>query len=91
MKKTKFIGLATAFVCALSLLAGCGSNNAAPADIKETKAASGGTHEPLSICNPFRDVNAFIEVVHKYYPEINFEVIPYAGNNSTAYMQDQLR
>lgn len=48
-------------------------------------------HEPLSICNPFRDVNAFIDVVHKYYPEINFEVLPYAGSNSTAYMQGQLR
>ena len=77
MRKKRVLGLLLALACGLSLLAGCGQ--------------SSDEHEALTICNPFRDVNAFIEVVHKYYPEINFEVLPYAGSNATAYMQGQLR
>lgn len=59
-------------------------------DQKDT-SGTGSTHEAITICNPFRDVNALIDVVHQYYPEINLEVIPYDGNNGTAYMQGQLR
>lgn len=91
MNKCKFIGAAAAFACALSLMTGCGSSADAPATAGETEAASESSHEAVSICTPFRDINAFIEVVHKYYPEINFDVIPYAGSNGTAYMQAQLR
>lgn len=83
MKKKKFFGQILTITCVLSLLAG------SPAAASED--ASGSPHEAISICNPFRDVNTFIEVVHKYYPEINFEVLPYAGANATAYMQSQLR
>ncbi len=80
MKKKRLLSGLLALVTVGSLLFGCG------------KADKGGTtHEALTICNPFRDVNAFIEVVHKYYPEINFEVLPYSGSNGTAYMQGQLR
>ena len=82
MKRNRILGLVLAAACVLSLLSGCGS--------KET-ASDSDVHAPISICNPFRDVSAFIEVVHKYYPEINFEVLPYAGANGTAYMQGQLR
>ena len=77
MKKRRILSCLLALLCTVSLSAGCG---------KENKA-----HAPISICSPFRVVNAFLEVVHKYYPEINFEVIPYAGANATAFMQAQLR
>lgn len=86
MKKKKLISIVLVATCVVSLLAGCGGKS----DTKDDSSAD-NTHEALTICNPFRDVNAFIDVVHKYYPEINFEVIPYSGGNATAYMQAQLR
>lgn len=47
-------------------------------------------HEPVTFSAPFRDASNFIEVVHKYYPEINIEVVPYSGQNMTAYIQASL-
>ena len=47
-------------------------------------------HEPITFSAPFRDVSNFIEVVHEKYPEINIEVVPYSGQNSTAYMHAAL-
>lgn len=81
MKKKRILSGILALLCAASLLTGCG----------EKEKSSSSTHEPLTICNPFRDLNLFIEVVHKHYPEINIEVLPYCGSNGTAYMQAQLR
>lgn len=48
-------------------------------------------HEPISICAPGRYVRDFINVVHKYYPEITFDVDAYNGNNATDYMLNQFR
>jgi len=78
---------ASGLLAAATALTACGGNTPSGATSAST---SSGTHEPISICVPMRDVGAFIEVVHKYYPEINFEVIPYAGLNGTIYMMDQL-
>ena len=82
-------------LAASAALTACGSPASSGTGSATSAAASasgmGSDHPPISICNPFRDVNAFIDVVHKYYPEINFEVIPYAGSNGTAFMQAQLR
>ena len=73
MKKKKIPGVLLAIVCVLSLVSGRGG--------KASPGAAGdfdsGVHEPLSICSPFSDVNAFIEVVHKYYPEINFDFMSF--------------
>lgn len=70
----------TALCCLLALL--FGMTTVAQAEKSE--------HEPLTICIPNRDVASFIEVVHKYYPEINFEVIPYSGGNATAFVSAML-
>ena len=93
MTRKRILSGLMALVCAASLLTGCGGKVETEGPSAETSEAvvQSSTHEALTICNPFRDVNSFIEVVHKYYPEINFEVIPYAGSNSTAFMQGQLR
>lgn len=69
-------------------LTGCGTSAAGGTAAPDAKT---DTREPITICSPFRDVNALIDVVHQYYPEINFTVIPYAGSNATAFMQAQLR
>lgn len=85
MRKKSVPSISLVAIGVISLLIGCTSSN------KSDNSNASKNHEPISICNPFRDVNAFIDVVHKYYPEINFEVLPYAGSNATAYMQAQLR
>lgn len=56
----------------------------------EQPDAEAEEHEPLTIVSLFPEMNHFIDKVHEKYPEINFEVIPYAGDNTTAYIQAQL-
>ena len=84
---------ASGILAASAALTACGGGAASgsTASASASAASSNAEHEPISICTPFRDVNALIEVVHKYYPEINFDVIPYSGSNGTAFMQGQLR
>ena len=43
-------------------------------------------HEAITFMAPYLDVDSFIEEVHKTYPEIEFEVIPYSGANTTVYL-----
>lgn len=87
MKKRGILKISLAVICVIStLLTGCGNTST-----ESGKSKKSSKHEAITICNPFRDVNAFIDVVHKYYPEINFKVLPYVGSNGTAYMQGQLR
>ena len=52
--------------------------------------AAESDHEPVTIQSPFRNMSAFIDIVHETYPEINIEVIPYSGKNNTAYVKAQL-
>ena len=47
-------------------------------------------HEPITLSAPSQDAANFIEVVHEQYPEINIEVVPYSGQNMTAYLNAQL-
>ena len=37
------------------------------------------------------NVDAFVELVHEKYPEINLEILPYSGQNTTAWMKSMLR
>ena len=37
---------------------------------------------------PYRNMSAFSDLVHEKYPEINLEIIPYNGQNTSAYMKD---
>lgn len=82
---------ASGILAATAALTACGGGSTSGSTASNTTSTTKGEHEPISICTPFRDINGFIEVVHKHYPEINFDVIPYSGNNGTAFMQAQLR
>ena len=53
-------------------------------------AAEESGHEPITIMDAQRDYSALIELVHEKYPEINIEIIPYRGRNTSAYMKHQL-
>lgn len=37
-----------------------------------------------------RDYTKLIELVHQTYPEINIQIEPYKGRNTTTYMKKQL-
>ncbi|WP_455501684.1 hypothetical protein [Gemmiger sp.] len=96
MRLRKVLSLGLALACSVSLLAGCGS--AATSGTTQESTAGTATpastgnaeHEPITICAPSRSVKNLIDVVHEKYPEIVFEVDPYFGPNTTAYLQDQL-
>ena len=48
-------------------------------------------HEAITFMAPYMDVDSFIEEVHKTYPEIALEVIPYSGANTTVYLNTILK
>ena len=47
-------------------------------------------HEAITFMAPYLDVDSFIEEVHKTYPEIELEVVPYSGANTTTYLQNMV-
>ena len=69
---------------ALTFLTGC------TGEIASTEKHKEEIHEAITMQSPFRNMSAFIEMVHEQYPEINIEVVPYSGANYTAYVKAQL-
>ncbi|MGN1090038.1 MAG: ABC transporter substrate-binding protein, partial [Huintestinicola sp.] len=85
MRIKKISALVLASVMTLSLAA-CGKSGTE----KEVTQSTSGEHEPITIMSANKDYSGFIEYVKSVYPEINIEIIPYRGGNSTQYMYDQL-
>ena len=71
IKKVQSVCLILACVVATGLT-GCGKTAEAPKK-----------HEAITFMAPYLDVDNFIEEVHKTYPEIELEVLPYSGANTT--------
>ena len=61
---------------ATAALTACGSGKA-ETDKKDD------AHEAVTFMAPYLEVEAFIEQVHSVYPEVNIEVVPYSGDNTT--------
>ena len=80
MKPQKILSLLLALLCLIISSTACYQKNDAPVP----------EHEPLTMVSLFPDIDYFIDKVHETYPEINIEVIPYYGNNTTAYLHAQL-
>lgn len=80
---------ASGLLAVSAAMTACGSDPVAVSSASEN-GNSKGEHSPISICAPGRSIKNLIDVVHKYYPEIVFDVDPYSGPNGTIYMQDQL-
>lgn len=86
MKTKGIISLILGATCALSLLSGCGSSQEA----QEEKA--GSTDHPVITMNaPYRNMSTFYDLVHEKYPEVNLEIIPYNGSNTTAFFTGMRR
>lgn len=82
MKKKKAFSLLLALSCALSLLTGCGSKREAD------KTEADSEHPVITMNAPYRNMSAFYNLVKEKYPEINLEIEPYNGFNTTSYFND---
>ena len=80
MKMKKAVSACLVLTCITTGLAGCQ---------KADKTSE--EQEALTFMAPYMDVDSFIEEVHKTYPEINLEVIPYSGANTTVYLNTILK
>lgn len=78
IKKVQSVCLILACVVATGLI-GCGKTDETPKK-----------HEAITFMAPYLDIDSFIEEVHKTYPEIELEVVPYSGANTTTYLQNML-
>ena len=79
MKRKKIIAWALTTVCTVLLFAGCGAGN--------KSADTSDDHPVITMNAPYRNMSTFVDKVKEKYPEINLEIIPYNGQNTTAYMQ----
>lgn len=80
--KKKLLSCFLAVTCTITMLTGCGSSTT------ENKT---NEHEAITINAPYRNISAFVDLVHEKYPEINIEVVPYSGSNTTAWMNGMLQ
>ena len=79
MKIKKVQSVCLILACVAAGLIGCGK-----------KDETSKQHEALTFMAPYLDVDSFIEEVHKTYPEIELEVVPYSGANTTTCLQNML-
>lgn len=78
-------------MAAMAALTACGGSSAGSSSAASAPSGSSdGKHEPITIMDANRDYSNLIELVHKTYPEINIQIEPYKGGNTTAYMKKQL-
>lgn len=86
MQKKRILSLMLAVAAAATLLAGCGKTD--PSTASDTDAKSDSDHPVITMNAPYRNMSAFYDLVKEKYPEINLEIIPYNGQNTSAYMKD---
>jgi anti-sigma regulatory factor (Ser/Thr protein kinase) len=55
---------------------------------KTETAKEDDAHEAVTFMAPYMEVGAFIEQVHSVYPEVNVEIVPYSGDNTTTCLQN---
>ena len=71
---------ACGLAAATAALTACGGSN------PESKTED--AHEAVTFMAPYKEVEAFIEQVHSVYPEVNVEIVPYSGDNTTTCLQN---
>ena len=74
--KKRMICLLLVVVCICSVLAGCGSKS----------GTDNGDHPVITMNAPYRNMSMFYNLVKEKYPEVNLEIIPYNGENMSAYV-----
>ena len=77
MGRKRILSGILAVFCLVSLLAGCGGKAEA--------------HPAVTMNAPYRNAATFLDLVHEKYPEVNLEITPYNGTNTTSYFNDMRR
>ena len=72
---------ACSIAAATAALTACGGG-------KTETAKKDDAHEAITFMAPYKEIEAFIEQVHSVYPEVNIEVVPYSGDNTTTCLQN---
>ena len=85
MKRKGILGLVLAIACAACLVVGCSATGGN--DAKSSQGTS-NEHPTITMNAPYRNMSVFYDLVHEKYPEINLEIIPYNGEDYTAYVND---
>ena len=83
MRKVKLLSIIAAVIYVFISLAAC--------DSREDDLLLMYLHEPLTILSTFPDIDKFEKKVQEKYPEISFEIIPYAGSNTTSYISSMVK
>lgn len=87
MRKKKILATVLAVTCVALLFGGCGSSGGQKNT--DNKSADNSSEHPVITMNaPYRNMSTFVDKVKEKYPEINLEVIPYNGQDTSAYMLD---
>ena len=74
--KRRILSVLLVLLCLASLLAGCGG------------AGAGEEHPVITMNAPYRNMSTFYNLVKEKYPEVNLEIEPYNGMNTTSYFMD---
>ena len=72
---------ACSIAAATAALTACGGG-------KTETAKKDDAHEAITFMAPYKEIEAFIEQVHSVYPEVNIEVVPYSGDNTTTCLEN---
>ena len=72
---------ASGVLAAMAALTACGGSQT------ET-GKTADAHEAITFMAPYKEIEAFIEQVHSVYPEVNIEIVPYSGDNTTTCLQN---
>lgn len=84
MKKRKLLLLLVVFML---LLTGCSKKES-----DDSTSSTSEEHPTLTLTTrSTSDYHAFLEALHEVYPEVNIELISYAGYNTTEYSNVQLK
>lgn len=79
MRIKRLFSAVLAVLCAGSLLAGCG---------EKTEKKEDAEHPAITMNAPYRNMSTFYNLVKEKYPEVNLEIEPYNGYNTTTYFND---
>ena len=84
---------ASGVAAAMAALTACGgaSSGGNAASSAASGSAAGGKHEPITMMMPFNNITPFLKAFHAEYPDIDLEIIPYSGYNTTGFVREQLK
>lgn len=85
MKKKTLMKLALLIICMAFLLLGCGAKDK---DTDNKSNDNSTKHEAITMISPYRNSSMFVKLVKEKYPEINLEVTPYNGQDTTNFMKN---